>query len=57
MPKFLEKKLEKEYGKGSPIVYATMNKLGAMRGSKETAKGKAMAKQHAADIKRGKARG
>lgn len=56
MPKFLEKKLEKEYGKGSPIVYATMNKLGAMKGNKETAKGKAMTKKHAADVKRGKAR-
>ena len=48
MPKFLEHKLEKEYGKGSPIVYATMNKLGYMKGSKETAKGRALdkAKKH-----------
>lgn len=46
MPKFLEKKLQKEYGKKSPIVYATMNKLGYMKGNKETAKGRALAKKH-----------
>jgi len=45
MPKFLEHKLEKEYGKGNPAVYATMNKLGYMKGSKETAKGKALDKK------------
>jgi hypothetical protein len=45
MPKFLEKKLAKEYGKGSPIIYATMNKLGYMKGNKETAKGRALEKK------------
>ena len=49
MPKFLERKLEAEYGKGSPIVYATMNKLGYMRGSKETAKGRAAQRKHERD--------
>lgn len=51
MPAFLEHKLEKEYGKKSPIVYATMNKLGYMKGSKETAKGRAAEKKHAAKTK------
>lgn len=51
MPKFLEKKLEHEYA-GLPKkerehdIFGTMNKIGAMRGSKETAKGKAMEKKH-----------
>lgn len=46
MPKFLENKLEKEYGKGSPIVYATMNKLGYMHGNKTTKKGQRAEAQH-----------
>ena len=49
MPNFLEKKLQKEYGKESSIPYAIMNKIGAMKGSKETAKGKAMEKKHQLD--------
>jgi hypothetical protein len=52
MPAFLEKKLAAEYGKGSPIVYATMNKLGAMHGNKETARGRAMQAKHDRDSKR-----
>ncbi|MGH6738489.1 MAG: hypothetical protein ACREDY_05555 [Bradyrhizobium sp.] len=56
MPKFLETKLKAEYGADSKIPYKVMNKLGAMRGNKETAKGKAMAKKHASDMKRGKAK-
>lgn len=51
MPKFLENKLKAEYGKDSKIPYMVMNKLGAMRGNKETAKGKAMEKKHVADMK------
>lgn len=51
MPKFLEKKLQQEYGKNNPAVYATMNKMGAMKGNKETAKGKAMEKKHNSDMK------
>jgi hypothetical protein len=54
MPKFLEKKLKARYGKKSKIPYKIMNKLGAMRGNKETAKGRAMAKKHAAKKKRKK---
>ena len=49
MPAFLEKKLEAEYGKGNPRVYATMNAIGAMRGSKETAKGRQMEARHERD--------
>jgi hypothetical protein len=48
MPAFLEAKLKREYGKDSKIPYKVMNKLGAMRGSKETAKGKRMEKKHRA---------
>lgn len=44
MPKKLEKKLKKEYGKDSDVPYKIMNKLGFMKGSKETAKGKALDK-------------
>jgi hypothetical protein len=50
MPKFLEKKLESEYGKGDPRVYATMNAIGAMHGNKETAKGAAMQAKHDRDM-------
>lgn len=46
MPKFLETKLKKEYGEKSTVPFKVMNKIGAMRGSKETAKGKAMQEKH-----------
>jgi hypothetical protein len=52
MPRFLEKKLENEYGKGDPRVYATMNSLGAMRGNKDTKKGREMERKHKRDMKR-----
>lgn len=42
MPKQLEAKLKKEYGKDSNIPYKIMNKLGYMKGSKTTVKGKAL---------------
>jgi len=54
MPKFLEDKLKKEYGTNSPIIYKVENSLGAMKGNKETAKGREMAKKHAADKRKGK---
>lgn len=47
MPKFLEDKLKQEYGNNKSAIYGTMNKLGAMHGNKETAKGKEMARKHA----------
>lgn len=46
MPKFLEAKLRAEYGNNPHAIYGTMNKLGAMRGNKETAKGRAMQRKH-----------
>jgi hypothetical protein len=48
MPIFLEKKLKEEYGKDSSIPYKVMNKIGAMRGNKETKKGRHMEKKHEA---------
>jgi hypothetical protein len=51
MPKFLEDKLKAEYGNNPSAIYGTMYKLGAMRGNKETAKGKAMQKKHDAKKK------
>lgn len=49
MPAFLEEKLKAEYGANSKIPYAIMNKLGAMRGNRETAKGRAMQAKHERD--------
>ena len=49
MPAFLEAKLKKQYGAKSAIPYKIMNKLGAMRGNKETAKGRAMERKHLKD--------
>jgi hypothetical protein len=46
MPAFLEHKLKSEYGQNSSIPYKVMNSIGAMRGNKETAKGRMMAKKH-----------
>jgi len=53
MPEFLESKLKAEAAKkgltgkrAARYTYGTMNKLGAMKGSKITAKGRAMQKKH-----------
>lgn len=46
MPKFLEAKLKKEYGDNNHAVYGTLNKLGYMKGNKETKKGKYAEKKH-----------
>jgi hypothetical protein len=51
MPKFLENKLKAEYGADSKIPYKVMNSIGAMRGNKETPKGKAMERKHEKDKK------
>ena len=51
MPEFLKKKLEQEYGNNKGAIYGTMNKIGAMHGNKETAKGRAMEKKHKAKKK------
>jgi hypothetical protein len=50
MPKFLEDKLKKQYGKNSSASYKIMNSIGAMHGSKETSKGKEMEVKHARDM-------
>jgi hypothetical protein len=49
MPEFLERKLRAEYGADSAIPYKVMNKLGALRGSKITPKGRAMERKHERD--------
>ena len=49
MPKFLEDKLSAEYGNNPHAIYGTMNAIGAMRGNKETAKGRAMEQKHLSD--------
>ncbi len=46
MPRFLEEKLKEEYGANSSTPYKVMNSIGAMKGNKETAKGKEMEKKH-----------
>lgn len=56
MPKFLEEKLKREYPGNPGAVYGTMNKLGAMHGNKETARGKAMEGKHKRDVARGRKR-
>ena len=52
MPKFLEDKLRREYGNNPSAIYGTMNKLGAMHGNQETAKGREMERKHEADMKK-----
>lgn len=56
MPKFLENKLKKEYGAKSKVPYMVMNKIGAMKGNKETNKGKSMEKKHDKKIHRSSAK-
>ncbi len=61
MPKFLEGRLEaqgrKEGKSGRALdryVYGALNDIGAMRGNKETAKGRAMEAKHNRDKRKGK---
>ena len=56
MPKFLEDQLKAEAARkgktgraADRYVYGTMNALGVMRGSQETAKGRAMDRKHDKD--------
>lgn len=57
MPKVLEDRLKREYPGNPSAVYGTLNKLGMMKGNKETAKGRAAEKKHARDMaKKGKLR-
>lgn len=48
MPRFLEQKLKKEYGDNPHAIFGTLNKIGAMRGNRETSKGRKMEKKHEA---------
>jgi len=58
VPKFLEDKLKRQYPNNPHAVYGTLNAIGAMHGNKETAKGRAMDRKHAAKVKRqGRIRG
>lgn len=57
MPAFLEAKLKSKAAekglsgkKADRYVYGAMNNIGAMRGNKETPKGKRMEKKHAAKV-------
>jgi hypothetical protein len=61
LPKFLENALRHEASKkgltgkaADKYVFGGMNSIGAMKGSKETQKGKEMEKKHMADEKMGK---
>jgi len=56
MPRFLEDKLKAEYGNNPHAIYGTLNKLGAMHGNKETAKGRRMQAKHMRDMLKGKKR-
>lgn len=53
MPAFLEAKLKANVPRGvdpDRYVYGALNNMGAMRGNKETAKGKRMEKKHAVKV-------
>lgn len=59
MPAFLEQELRAQAAKkgltgehADHYVYGAMNNMGAMHGSKETAKGRVMAKKHAGAARR-----
>lgn len=59
MPAFLENRLKSEARKkgfsgrrAARYVYGALNNMGAMKGNRETGKGAAMARKHAADTKR-----
>lgn len=56
MPAFLEEKLKRRYGRNSKTPYKILNSIGAMRGNRETAKGKAMERKHKRDMRRSKRR-
>ena len=54
MPRFLEQKLRANVPAGvnaEHYIYGALNNMGAMKGNKETAKGKRMQKKHERDKK------
>ena len=56
MPKFLEAKLKAEYPNDPAAPFKIMNSIGAMRGSKETAKRARIQAKHDRDEAAGTAR-
>ncbi len=50
MPQFLINKLKRAYPGNPHAVYGTLNAIGAMHGSKETAKGRAMQATHDREV-------
>lgn len=59
MPQFLESRLKREAARkgfsgkrADRYVYGAMNRMGAMRGNRETAKGARMAQKHKRDTRR-----
>lgn len=52
MPEFLERKLRAEYGDNPRAIYGTLNRLGALKGNRETPKGRAMQRKHDRDVAR-----
>jgi hypothetical protein len=57
MPKFLERKLKREYGSDSATPFKVMNALGYMRGSKETAAGREASRKHRSDVRTARHKG
>lgn len=55
MPKFLIDELKKEYPNNPGAVYGTLNRIGAMHGNRETAKGAQMEAKHDRDVAAGRA--
>ncbi len=55
MPEFLERKLKAEYPGNPGAVYGTLNSLGYMKGSRETAKGRAAQAKHERDARTSRA--
>ena len=49
VPKAIENKLKAEYPDNPNAVYGTLNKIGAMHGNKETAKGRSMEAKYERD--------
>lgn len=50
MPKFLIDKLSKEYPGNPGAVWGTLNRIGAVKGNRETIAGKRMEAKHEAKI-------
>ncbi len=63
VPRFLEDKLKREAARkgftgkrADRYTFGGLNNMGAMRGNRTTAKGRAMSRKHARDMRRGKRR-